>query len=557
VAALAAAEQLASPTATHAAQLLAARQATQLGATERAVEHARAALDAARDLGDAAELDALLSLAAAHAGRAVGEPSLLLRPRQTLVEARQALEQARGVAERVSELRAAAVDQELGIVLWALAEDTDAELAAQARLRILAALDGFRRSRDRKGELTALIALAYRRTKAPSTAVVPLSDSYVSFLEEIRRLRATERQLATVSERPRMEALTLLSIHTYCRVNGWLETGLERGQETLAHATALRDQRIILLARLGLSETERMLGRPHRALEQAELALALIEHAGAHDVRLESHRDAALREIAASRVAVGESRAGLEVARRRLADARANAQAAGVADAAVALAELLAIAGATEAETEEVARAALDAARGLRGSISWDIRAELVLCRLALAAGAAQLAVGHAAAAAAALETRDVPQHWVRTAVALGRALAHEAAGNAAEARQALQPGVDAVERVAARIADPGLRSGYLARNSQAVEVLVLARRLGMETTNANLRSRPRTFGDLTAREVEVLRLVAAGKSNRDIAQALYISEKTVARHLTNLFTKIDASSRTQAAAWAFHHGVA
>jgi DNA-binding NarL/FixJ family response regulator len=110
---------------------------------------------------------------------------------------------------------------------------------------------------------------------------------------------------------------------------------------------------------------------------------------------------------------------------------------------------------------------------------------------------------------------------------------------------------------VAARIADPGLRSGYLARNSQAVEVLELARRLGMKTANANPRSRPRTFGDLTAREVEVLRLVAAGKTNRDIAQALYISEKTVARHLTNLFTKIDASSRTQAAAWAFHHGVA
>jgi DNA-binding NarL/FixJ family response regulator len=165
--------------------------------------------------------------------------------------------------------------------------------------------------------------------------------------------------------------------------------------------------------------------------------------------------------------------------------------------------------------------------------------------------------VGHAAAAAAALETRDVPQIWVRTDVALGRALAHEGAGNDAEARQALQPGIEAIQRVAARIADPGLRSGYLARNAQTLEVAAAARRLGMPLAHAPQRSRPRTFGDLTAREVEVLRLVAAGKANRDIAQALYISEKTVARHLTNLFTKIDARSRTQAAAWAFHHGVA
>jgi hypothetical protein len=269
---------------------------------------------------------------------------LLLRPRPALLEARLALDRARAVAERVSELRVATVDQELGVVLWALADDADTEMASQARLRMLAALDGFRRVRDRKGELTALIALAYRRTTAPSAAIVPLSDTYVSFLEEIRRLRATERQLTTASERPRMEALTLLSIHTYCRVNGWLETALDRGLETLERAIALRDRRIILLTRLGLSETERLLGRPLPAREQADLARALVEQHGAHDSRLASHRDAVLRELAASRVAAGEFDAGLAVARQRLMDARANGQVAGIADAAVALAELLAAA---------------------------------------------------------------------------------------------------------------------------------------------------------------------------------------------------------------------
>lgn len=62
--------------------------------------------------------------------------------------------------------------------------------------------------------------------------------------------------------------------------------------------------------------------------------------------------------------------------------------------------------------------------------------------------------------------------------------------------------------------------------------------------------------GGLTAREVEVLRLVASGKSNQEIAGALFLSTKTVARHLSNIFTKIDVSSRTAAAAYAHEHGL-
>jgi DNA-binding NarL/FixJ family response regulator len=58
----------------------------------------------------------------------------------------------------------------------------------------------------------------------------------------------------------------------------------------------------------------------------------------------------------------------------------------------------------------------------------------------------------------------------------------------------------------------------------------------------------------LTARELEVLRLVAAGRSNRAIASALVISEHTVARHLQNIFRKLDVSSRTAASAFAFEH---
>lgn len=58
----------------------------------------------------------------------------------------------------------------------------------------------------------------------------------------------------------------------------------------------------------------------------------------------------------------------------------------------------------------------------------------------------------------------------------------------------------------------------------------------------------------LTVRELEVLRLVAAGNTNRDIASALVISERTVARHLQNIFAKLRVSSRTAASAFAFEH---
>jgi DNA-binding CsgD family transcriptional regulator len=58
----------------------------------------------------------------------------------------------------------------------------------------------------------------------------------------------------------------------------------------------------------------------------------------------------------------------------------------------------------------------------------------------------------------------------------------------------------------------------------------------------------------LTGREVQVLRLVATGKTNRAIADALGISEKTVARHISNIFTKLDLSSRAAATAYAFQH---
>ena len=61
----------------------------------------------------------------------------------------------------------------------------------------------------------------------------------------------------------------------------------------------------------------------------------------------------------------------------------------------------------------------------------------------------------------------------------------------------------------------------------------------------------------LTPREVEVLRLIADGRSNAEIARALFVGEATVKTHINNLFAKADLRDRAQAVRYAFRHGVA
>lgn len=68
--------------------------------------------------------------------------------------------------------------------------------------------------------------------------------------------------------------------------------------------------------------------------------------------------------------------------------------------------------------------------------------------------------------------------------------------------------------------------------------------------------SKPTLPDDLTEREVEVLRLVAQGKSNRDISEALFITPNTVANHVKRILSKTGTSNRTEAAAYAKDRGL-
>ena len=98
-------------------------------------------------------------------------------------------------------------------------------------------------------------------------------------------------------------------------------------------------------------------------------------------------------------------------------------------------------------------------------------------------------------------------------------------------------------------------------------EALTMSRALEMRALEARvvalqsqlpavLRRRPVYPCGLTQREVEVLRLLAAGRSNHDIAQALFISANTVANHVRSILTKTTTANRTEAAAYALRHGL-
>lgn len=73
--------------------------------------------------------------------------------------------------------------------------------------------------------------------------------------------------------------------------------------------------------------------------------------------------------------------------------------------------------------------------------------------------------------------------------------------------------------------------------------------------TLSGVPSSPATGGNLTPRELEVLRMIAQGASNREIARTLYISEKTCKNHISSIFAKLGVTDRTRAALYAIRQG--
>jgi DNA-binding NarL/FixJ family response regulator len=110
--------------------------------------------------------------------------------------------------------------------------------------------------------------------------------------------------------------------------------------------------------------------------------------------------------------------------------------------------------------------------------------------------------------------------------------------------------------------------SGYLLKDADADEVAAAVRaahrgELQLDPSVArrlmtSLRAaRENPISELTSRELEVLRLVGAGKTNKEIATELVISERTARTHVSHILGKLGLSSRTQAALWAVREGLA
>ena len=190
-----------------------------------------------------------------------------------------------------------------------------------------------------------------------------------------------------------------------------------------------------------------------------------------------------------------------------------------------AYAEIMLAAGEVDEAREashELAEIAANTERPMLAAIAAHVR------------GAVDLAEGDPQAALAALRSAsrvwqelDAPYELARVRVLVGQAC--RAVGDEDTAAMELEAARDVFDRLGA--------APDLAR------VDALTRRL----------EAPETHG-LSARELEVLRLVAAGKTNREIASELVVSEHTVARHVQNIFTKLRVSSRTAATAFAFEH---
>jgi DNA-binding CsgD family transcriptional regulator len=176
-----------------------------------------------------------------------------------------------------------------------------------------------------------------------------------------------------------------------------------------------------------------------------------------------------------------------------------------------------------------------------------------------------------AAARAACAELQELAERWdsdmMSALAAYARGAVDLAEGDASAALAALRHAEQAWRSLeapyeAARVTVlVGLACRALGDEETAALELDAAReafaRLGAAPDLARLDSlvdpRERLHG-LTARELEVLRLVAAGRSNREIATELVISEHTVARHMQNIFAKLGVSSRTAASAFAYAH---
>jgi DNA-binding CsgD family transcriptional regulator len=271
-----------------------------------------------------------------------------------------------------------------------------------------------------------------------------------------------------------------------------------------------------------------------RFVETSNPAAGLANYRQGEILRLQGEFDAAEEAYRAASRAGWEPQPGL--AQLRLAQGSTAAAVASVRRSSTEITEPLKRAGLLPACVEILLAAGeLEEARRACGELEELVasyESPMLGALLAHARGSVELAAGEAQPALVAL--REALEGWQELdapyEVARTRALVGEACRVLGDEEAA------ALELDAAR---------------------EIFERLGAAPDLARIQARADSAGDahgLSPRELEVLRLVAAGRSNREIAAELFISEHTVARHLQNIFAKLGLSSRTAATAFAFEH---
>gem|GEM_PF-782750 len=540
------------------------------GEEQQAVELAERALVMAQRSGDRdAELRASLELGQALLRSPLGQS---FEPRTESMDTDRAAQAFTGALELAHQLgdlgRMAAAERELGVIQTGRANEalgrlkpqprppqdpygdpSVAEPVAEARRLLSHALDLYEQMDDRQGVMSTLIALAYALPPAE------IRRGSAGRLEQIRRLWL--RALATESERAASEASMLYSVHVYARAYDYLDLALERGREAYAAARALGDRPLEFSAAGGMALTHLVLGEVDEAegwLDRARVA-ALAVPSALRARQLELWRGLA-------RAAGGDAQGATDHLDRAVALATEQGSPAPRAETLAAAAIQYAGLGASQETADLLLRAQryAETARrltlGLPGLPPWEAQAYAASAQVALVQGNAPAAAEAARYALASLQARKpVGLHLHVHLIAL-RALSAGGGQDEADDLRATVRGL--LRLVAERILDDGVRTRwFVAPLHRDLASLAGGLEPAVPAPAAQASLRRRLPGGLTEREAEVLRLVVSGKTNREIALDLFLSHKTVARHLSNIFSKLGVSSRAAATAFALRAGIA
>jgi DNA-binding NarL/FixJ family response regulator len=546
-----------------------------------AADLARRVRALAAERGDrAGELAACLELAQDLLRTSLGESFSPTASEVDLEGAEEALQRAVALGEELGDERSvAAATRELGVIVvarirhWYVGEVQSGGIADYAR-RIAAgegmdeilptlpiaplfhraselyqrALDMYERLGDRRGVMSTLIAMAY----VSYGPVIHLTSS-ARHIEEIRRLASRMSSMTKESERAQAELQMLYGVQVYAQAKVVPDLALARGEEAYRLARMQGDRAVEFVAAGGMALTHLDLGEVDQAerwLERASSAAASsptplrarqvelwrgMARAGADDppgMRDHLERAVAMATNEGRPAARCEALARLAMEAARLGAARGDDELLGLAEtAAFDAKEVLGL---------------------LPGHPPWGAQADGALARVALARGDVERAALAGGSALRALE--EALHEDMNLDVFLPAARAILAGGDEATRQQVRGRLQLSLSGIVQRTLDEDARVRWL-RGPLGRELAELAGPI--ERIGSGPEQDGRGQGDgLGDEDRRLLHLLTQGKTNREIATELSISEEDVTRRLGEIFTAIHASSRAEATAFAFREGI-